>query len=549
MRSYYTFFFLFFSCTNTPSEKGITLPSPESLHQIAEGESLVPVHPGIPGERPFWNTFSQRFIYAPSFEFESVPGAEAYQFIARADSSGLEYVFLTNSPWDPLSPIWKDLPVGKISLTVLARKGEETLDTAGVRVFHKASPYQGPYRRPEVDYRTSVYQLVNYLYHAPYIQYWLERGTPDPDYGLYGYPSKMFAAVIQGMLLYEKLEENGLKKEHAIKIARIVADYLIGISQPDGNPLEFFPPTYTGPIYADMVDEYRGESLADRIMLIYPAVAGEAYLDLYDLIRDKKYLEAAKRIANTYQKLQLSNGSWHLLIYIGSGEPVASNYVVPTGVIAFLDRLKEDHGVLNFESCRERALTFIEENLVQDFNWEGQFEDQKPGERYRNLSKGQACSYAGFLLRNESVDPEKLSLAEELIRFAEDQFVIWDCRNNIDSWGITSDKWLTPCVLEQYNFYTPVNASSGNMIEVFMQAHDKTGNWLYLAKAIDLASTIVDTQDRQSGHYPTYLVSDLLDQEGWINCMVYTAQVIDELDRFLKEKSIDWTHGWELDRK
>jgi maltose/maltodextrin transport system substrate-binding protein len=218
--------------------------------------------------------------------------------------------------------------------------------------------------------------------------------------------------------------------------------------------------------------------------------------------------------------------------------------VVPTGVIAFLDRLREDHGIRDYESCRDSALAFIEKKVVPEYNWEGQFEDQLPSERYRNLSKGQACSYAGFLLKKENMVPEELEVAEELIRFAEDQFVIWDQKNDIDNWGITSDKWLTPCVLEQYNFYTPVNASSGNMIEIFRMAYDKTGNPLYLAKALDLANTIVDTQDRETGHYPTYLVSDLLDQEGWINCMVYTARMIDDLDRFLHKGSIDWEENW-----
>jgi maltose/maltodextrin transport system substrate-binding protein len=539
-RYLFIFSIFLFACKYMAPEAEIHLPSPDELHLMAEEESLQPIHPGIPGIRPFWNTFAQRFIYAPAFEFDKVEGADRYQFIARADSSGLEYTFISDKPWDPISPIWNKLPISRISLTVLARKGEEILDTAGVRVFHKASQYLGPYRQPEVDYQTSMHQLVNYLYNAPYFQYWLDQGTPDPDYGLYGYPSKMFAAVIQGMLLYEKFENEKEKKENAIKIARITADYLIGVSQPEGSPMEYFPPTYTGPIYADMVDEYRGESLADRIMLIYPATVGEAYLDLYDFTRADRYLEAAVRIADTYKQLQLDNGSWYLLIYIGTGESVASNYVVPTGIISFLDRLKEIHGIKNYEPCRDRALAFIRENLVRDFNWEGQFEDQKPSERYQNLSKGQACSYAGFLFKEESGDPEKLELAEELIRFAEDQFVIWDHRNDIDSWGITSDKWLTPCVLEQFNFYTPVNASSGNMIEVFMQAYDRTGKILYLAKAMDLANTIVDTQNSQTGHYPTYLVSDLLDQEGWINCMVYTANVIDELDRFLKERSIVW---------
>jgi len=106
-----------------------------------------------------------------------------------------------------------------------------------------------------------------------------------------------------------------------------------------------------------------------------------------------------------------------------------------------------------------------------------------------------------------------------------------------DYWGIKSVDWITPCVLEQYNFYTPVNTSSASMIEVYRKAYDKTGKILYLAKALDLANTLLSVQDPGSGHYPTYLVTNLLDQEGWINCMVYTASTILELDKYLNDIS------------
>jgi maltose/maltodextrin transport system substrate-binding protein len=343
----------------------------------------------------------------------------------------------------------------------------------------------------------------------------------------------MYSAVIQGMLMINDMNVPVSRKDSAMLIARIVADRLIEMSQPEGNPLEFFPPTYLGPIYADMQDEYRGESLTDRIMLVYPSVAAQAYLDLFDQNQQKKYLNAAVRIADTYKKLQLENGSWHLLIYIETGEQVANNYLVPTGVISLMDRLEGDHGIEGYDSCRNAALSFIKTNLAADYNWEGQFEDQKPSEKYKNLSKGQACGYALYLMENESGNPEKLEEAEELIRFAEDQFVIWGNPNPINSWGIKGDSWLTPCVLEQYNFYTPVNASSGNMIEVFRKLHERTGNILFLVKAIELANNIVEVQNSETGHYPTYLVDHLLDQEGWINCMVYTAKQIRYLDEYL----------------
>ena len=74
------------------------------------------------------------------------------------------------------------------------------------------------------------------------------------------------------------------------------------------------------------------------------------------------------------------------------------------------------------------------------------------------------------------------------------------------------------------------------MIEAFRSAFDKTGNILYLAKAIDLANAILSAQNPETGHYPTYLVSNLLEQEGWINCMVYTAQTIMEFGDYLNLK-------------
>ena len=411
------------------------------------------------------------------------------------------------------------------------------ITATGEKGCYRAAPYRGPYHAKELDYSESAGQLFRYLYQAPYIRYWDQHGRPDPDYGLYVYPAKMFSAVVTGMLIFAGITGDHQERETAVRIAVKAADYLIGISEAGDRPLACFPPTYTGPIYADMDREYRGESLADRMMLIYPAVAGQAYLDLFNTTGEHKYLEAALGIAGTYRRTQLENGTWHLLVYLENGDPVAGNYVVPTGIINFLERLGKDYNKPEYLDCVEKALKWMRETLVRDFNWEGQFEDQQPADRYKNLSKGQACSYALLLLGQKDPDSSRIRDAEELIRFAEDQFVVWEKPAAGDYWGIMSGDWITPCVLEQYHFYTPVNASSANMIEVYRAAYEKTGKILYLAKALDLANTLVHVQDKVTGHYPTYLVDNLLDQEGWINCMVYTARTILELDQCLKDIS------------
>ena len=104
------------------------------------------------------------------------------------------------------------------------------------------------------------------------------------------------------------------------------------------------------------------------------------------------------------------------MVFLEDGTPVTGNYVVPTGVIGFLNRLSAKCGCSDYAATSDRALQWIEENLAGDFNWEGQFEDQKPSERYKNLSKGQAVSYALRLLKEAGEDTSMIRDAEELIR-------------------------------------------------------------------------------------------------------------------------------------
>ena len=52
-------------------------PQKDANRQLAEkaaAEYLQPVHPGS-AERPFWNGFAKKFIYAPSVDFQRVEGA------------------------------------------------------------------------------------------------------------------------------------------------------------------------------------------------------------------------------------------------------------------------------------------------------------------------------------------------------------------------------------------------------------------------------------------------------------------------------------------
>ena len=122
-------------------------------------------------------------------------------------------------------------------------------------------------------------------------------------------------------------------------------------------------------------------------------------------------------------------------------------------------------------------------------------------------------------------NPEYIADAEELLRFAEDQFVIWEHPSVGDA------KWVTPCVLEQYKYYVPIDASATKMIANYQAAYEATGKELYLAKAQTLADTLTVLQDPDTGRYPTYWDPD--EPAIWINCVTSDARVMLELGRLL----------------
>ena len=114
-----------------------------ALNARAAEEYLQPVHPGIPGEVPFWNGYSFKFIYAPAFDFEDIAGAASYMFTATADCQS--WAFEDASPRAALSPVWNDLPVGPVQLCVQALdSSRHPVGEPQKRTFERDTPVDGP---------------------------------------------------------------------------------------------------------------------------------------------------------------------------------------------------------------------------------------------------------------------------------------------------------------------------------------------------------------------------------------------------------------------
>lgn len=482
-----------------------------SLNATARLQSLTPLRPGQPGTAPFWNAKARQFRSAPAFNFSLTNNAASYRFTARHRASAADYTFAASTPWHSLAPIWATLPVGYVDLSVVP------LDAAGnalagtqTRSFYRAACFSGPYAAGARPYREAAKLCYAGVYRLAHVQNWLATGTPSDAYELYCYPAKIIGSLIEAMVTHAELTEAPAERTNALAIARASADWLIANSQPAGAPLAHLPPTYWG--NKRTAAAYKGQN-----MMIYPPEAALAYLRLYDATRDAKYRTAALNIADTLKALQLPNGSWHLKLWESNGLPVSANIVIPEGYFESLfERAAQLTGDAAYRDCGARTRQYVLAGPFASYNWEGQFEDMQPTPPYENLEKGKPAEFAGHLFRRSASDAALLPQARELLAWCEDQFVVWSQPLT----HLDSANWKLPCALEQYNYYTPIDASLGDMIRAFSDAYAVTGDALYLAKAMALADNVTRMQ-RADGTIPTYFDSRANTGLDWLNCMIF----------------------------
>ena len=503
--------------------------------------STVPLRPGLPGTIPFWNTFAKRFIFAPAFDYRAVQGAVRYSYEIVSHRDWSKYSFESDVPHAPLTPVWAGLPVGTFDLQVIGLSAEgRRLGLAGEGRYFRAATFNGPYHEPVLPYDQSARVALDRAMAKDYVQHWQTHQQPDPKYDLYRYAAKMFGSIVVGAVAHARLHAGEPEAARSTELARIVADYLIGISFPAGRVLEYFPPTYHGP---ELAKRPKSHQQPHNYMTIVAADTGHAYLDLYDLTKEAKYLEAAKRIARTYVKTQLPLGSWHLYVNNQTGEPTAHQISIPTSTINYLERLKQEHGMEGLDATMDRAFDWIMKNPVRTFDWLAQYEDVDMNRfaPYERMSREQACDLAIYLFRKYPDRHDFMELADDLIRFAEDQFITWEQMEDLvvnaqrgilrpppeigqTGPGGYSKNWMTPLVHEQYGFWMPSARNTGLMIETYWYAYAATKRAVYLAKAKSIANNFTRVQQAHGGDYPTFFTKHPM--PFWINNSIYPAKVM-----------------------
>ena len=503
-----------------------------------DADYLRPVRPiGVDGQ-PAWNGRSIFFMYPPTFGFERREGAASYRFTVKGEA-GVERTFTGCSPNDSLAPVWAELPLSgwmDVRCEALDAQGG-VIAKVGERSFWKQAPFvPGSYPAAKRSPDETAKLIARYVMNQPIVQANYLSGKPVPaemvgssNQVFIAYPSKMGAAVVSAMAKLAAGDTDEAKA--ARRLAEGAVAKLMSITEPEGRPLAGFPRTYEAhPALiwhpAKVVGKNNG-----KIMLVYPRAVANAYLDLYEVTKSPELKAAATRIADLYLKLQGEDGTWPLNVWLKDGQPVEKNRLVPAHMLGFLERMYALTGDMKYRTAADRAFAYIEKGPLTTWNWEGQFEDVAPTAPYQNLTKHDACDTAMYLVRRFPSDQRRIAQAREILRFAEDQFVCWerpmhgikDPRCKLGAWDC--DSWRCPAVLEQYNCYVPIDASSAKLIRTYLALYRATKNPLDLARARALGDAIIrETHD--DGYLPTFWMNT---REDWPNCMLGSAAALAEL--------------------
>ena len=496
----------------------------QHLTELAATEYLTPVHPGS-AERPFWNGFAKKFIYAPSFDFQAVSGAVSYRYTATTDAGS--WSFTADNPQMPLSPIWSEIPQGSnVTLVVDGMAADGTvLGKAGERTFWRDYSFNPPYTGAVRDYKQAAILGLLYIHNMPQIQNFATSTEPDMSYKHFTYPCKIIGAVVKSEVLLAKLLPQ--YSENAMAIAKNAAQFLIDQARKPGEPLAYFPPTY----YKNLIASKRASNQG-KTMAMEAAAAGQAFLDLYNATGDELYLNHALGIADTYMRLQCEDGSWHIKYDFVTGEPVNNSKAMLHPLLNYLLRLEKEYGQTSYAEARLRGEKWMAEHILSRFDMTGQFEDVaveniKP---YENLTNCTAAPYASYLLKR-GANSKEVDTAYELVRFSEDQFVYWDMP--VGDRGYKRD--ATPCVYEQYKYTMPVDASTCNVSNAMLDIYEQTGDELMLAKAKALIDNITVVQCVNTGKIPTtWRIRHNYKATFWTNCAYSSVCTLLRMDELTK---------------
>jgi len=460
-----------------------------ALKEQAIQEAGIPVHPGVPGEQPFWNDyFLERFgeiscIYAPAFNVEAVDGATGYRFSVSADGSAVAQ-FQASEPWSSLAPIWTDIPAGPnhrdpYVLTIQALDGNgDPVDAVQTFHFRKKHAYDGSW--------TVIPENVP------------QRLIQNSRWMLYSPPISPFASDIASAATYPSSSKTGN------------SDAYVGWSVANAMHI-------AGSKGSDQEERKRALGMMDRAgewlwsrgvgprnfpqyhwdQMFTSVWAALTFIDLYQVSPSDKWRRRALNFAEAYRALQLENGTW---TWAGAADLVSypNNRSYFSGsepwtefdageFLYFLGKVRTVLETDEFADVERKALEWERENSAKTFFWRGHASKLSSNSGARPERPMSALFFAQYLIDFTDISSEDVELVEQIARYCEDQFVVWK--------GIGNNTLEMPHTIDE-NYGTQ---AASKLALVYFFLYTETDDPLHLAKAKALMNGVLASQNSNTG--------------------------------------------------
>jgi hypothetical protein len=152
------------------------------------------------------------------------------------------------------------------------------------------------------------------------------------------------------------------------------------------------------------------------------AFLGRAYLELFDATKDQKYLDGAKRIADTLVRKQREDGSWPFRVIPGDSKVFQDVGGAPVFFVEFFETLLKQTDVAEYRTAHDKALQLMLARNVERGEWGTYHEDIK--ERPTTHLSAEPMSFtARYLFRHAKQHPEYIAMGKRIVALMDEKLV------------------------------------------------------------------------------------------------------------------------------
>jgi hypothetical protein len=149
---------------------------------------------------------------------------------------------------------------------------------------------------------------------------------------------------------------------------------------------------------------------------------GKAYLSLYDVTKDERYLDGAKKIAETLAKKQGEDGTWPFRVVPGDGTVRQQFGGAPVYYVEFFQLLSQHDSNPQWTKTYEKSLKMMIDRNIDKNLWGTYHEDIK--EKAEDYLSAEPMSFtADWLFRNGKEHPEYIDMGRKVTERMEAKLV------------------------------------------------------------------------------------------------------------------------------